>query len=257
MIPQLILINDEGKYTYLYDNQYADLDFVVSNINGLRWGENELAITDNVYTDGDNIQNAKGMPRIVEIELKPIEGKGDYSALYDRFSTFLDEKCSIRWVNRKTADGVKEVQTDDVVMVSCEAPTNEQDTRLTMTFHCPNPFWYDINSTSDDNPGTRYTTIKGTAPPTNIEIVAENVVIPANTPLEIGGWKLQARGSDISANVLFLRPYMVWINSVERLDVVASPMSPRALGKKVRVERYESGSTTAYPFSIGYNAQYY
>ena len=243
-------------------NLWNNSDFVVSNIEGLRIGEKDLAVSTMPYKDGDTVQNISGAPRDVTIEIKPTKDNGDFSQTYDLFSKYLGKEVYLFWQKRKTADGDFSMVLEGI-MTECEMPMFSEDVRMTFTIHCANPYWYKPFSTIVSD--VTKTSIIGTAPPRNIMFVISNGTIPAASKyLRIGNydtkyhWKLQATSTDLTGEVkVSNNPVSITVANVSHLETVASPLNNSNICGEVRCRIIDGLAYTELPFTIRYNPQWY
>ena len=238
-------------------------NFVVSKIEGIRWGQKEASLSSNAFTDGDTIQNIKGMPREVNIELKPLNSTGDFSEVYDYFSQYLGRTVYLYWKGRKTKDGTFNMWLEGT-MITCEMPMFENDVRVTFTIHCENPYWMGGIETLNVSAG-QSGKLKGTAPPYNPYVEVTNGLIPTGSGnwLHIGGWFFNATSTDLTGKVIASctkTSKILTVGGASHLETIASAFSPSGLvnpSHNISCTSSKNGTYAGYTFSITYNPQWY
>ena len=241
---------------------WNNTDFVVSNIEGLRLGKKELALSTMPYIDGDIVQNIVGSPRDITVEIKPTENTGDFSQTYDLFSKHLGKTVYLLWVDRKTIEGTFSMLLEGV-MTECEMPMFSEDVRLTFTIHCSNPYWqHGYKKTVSD---TTEATILGSAPPSNVKITIPNGTIPAAGEMFIGqnsgveGWILISPTSDITGTIIAqTNPISLKVNGTSHLEAISNGFRLSELGKIIQCMSIQHPApATPNTFSIEYIPQWY
>lgn len=254
----------------LYFNSIASLtgavklcndDFVVSNIDGIRIGQLELATQTSTYGMGDTIVNQRLMPRDITVSLKPLKGKGDYTPIYEQFSKRLGKECYLIWKDRETADGTFTMFIKGV-MTECELPMFEQNNEVTFTLHCETPLWEALANTVTFS-GTS-AAIVGDAPPKNITITVDDCTIPTgrSNVLYIGLCSFKSQSADVSGDVTLLLTdsfKSFRVDGNERLELINSPFNVTKLAEEglLFCKSYINGVEQSYDISATYTPRWY
>ena len=253
-------------------NLFNNDDFVVANVEGLRWGQYELSTQTHPYNSGDIVTNKRGIERDITIELKPKGSKGDYTSVFETFAKFLGKEVALCWIDRNTVDGIRDVYITGVLN-ECEEPAFNDDVRLTMNVHCSFPYW---KSKRIYNVVAEMQTIEGTAP-TFVVVNAYGVTIPSYLLNEkINGLWLWSGSynegnyiriaspstSAITGDVvidpqLYSSESAVTIDGTARLDTVYSPLIALPPSNSVYLTTRTSSTSTNNPFNINYTPLYY
>lgn len=242
----IILSSYNGGIEYeLFNNE----DFIVSKIENLTWGTYELSASTNPFKPGDIIQNQKGQPRDIAIELKPKKDNGNFSSIINSLLKLVGDDVYLLWKDQK-CDGITSDWVIYGIMDSVETPRFEEDVRVTLNIHCSDPYWRGSKIT--ETSVNQRLKLKGTAP-TEIKLTVNGVTIPkspvaalsggteaAYLEVKVGnapGWKFNTNGANNLTGDLIVdnsgKIPLVSFNDTSRLDLVDAPLSsflPRDIG---------------------------
>ena len=254
MTPELILRVKTGS-SFTNIPLFTSAEFIVSRIDGLRSGQNEISATTSPYKPGDNVQYLHILPRDIEIEIKP-HNFTDFNVLFDKFSQHLGEDVRLLWNNRPTASGTVNLYIDGVMSI-CDMPVFDDDTRLSITIHCENPFW---SGNLESLTNVASATIKGTAPPADVNIKLLSATVPTvagNRRLHFGNWIFVAPTTDLTGDIIIIPPNTFKVDGVSHIECLKNGINVQTLGKVAVCELLSNQGTTTYNFNMSYRPQYY
>ena len=252
MTPNIHLTGYLGQNWYdipLFNND----KFKVDSAENLRWGTKELALQTNPYIDGDSIQNIRGISRDIEFTIKPIDDIGDFSSIFDDFARFLGKPVTLEWKNRTTPSGTAEVKITGL-MTECEAPLTENDTKITFTIHCKDPYW---EGAAENLKNVSSVTIKGSAPPRVSIVEVASATIPTVGYFKVGGWFFKAQTTDLTGKVVIMPPSSITVGGVSHIETIDNGMAAKDVPDEVICRSLISGSLVNYNFDFLYYPRYY